>query len=646
VSDEKRIYIDVNIFCFGRVMIKKKMCAFIVIGIMVGVIFIGLTPEVDAVRGSATVKGYVRDQNNTGIPNAWIWYHNGGGDGTNTNETGYYSMSVSSGHIWVGAGADGFLQNETEIDIADGETKWVNLTLSPRPPELCTLKGYVRDSETGDGIGKEWINVWDEMGYNTWTETKSYPAGYFEVNTANGSLKVRANKEGYLGTEERVVMVDYQVTWQNFTLIYAPENSVVKGYVKDPTGMPLPNLRVGVSNHWNWGREDYTDETGYYEMNTIAGKPWLNAWEEGYYWNEIEFEIADGETKWVNITMYKELSENSTIYGYINDSAGNPIYNAKVRAYGYGKWERETWTNSSGGYEMGVVATVDLNVNLTLFVTAGKYGSNTTTFSINDGGTQQINLNLEKDSNLPEIDFNIMPTGNISTNNPTVINGIIKEKYLRECGIYLAQYKETQESQKAYVLRAFYRYTEEEEDGWGLGEELILTPTGEPDTYNFSIQWDATTEGGWVEYDGIKEYVIPSWYNLGQFNVEGKYYNNTNPTPMDGQARFNKITGEMDCINIQIGDMGMEIYPEDDPTGMFASSQRMLFFDATGQPVGEDNIMGEYFSVTNVTFEYDSKVPTEEYAALISAKDYGDSENFTVESRYYFARIFRHVKSW
>ncbi|MCG2825859.1 MAG: carboxypeptidase regulatory-like domain-containing protein, partial [Thermoplasmatales archaeon] len=618
-------------------MIKKKIYAFIVLGMMVGVMFFTIAPKIYAqdVRVDYILKGYVTDmETNETLEGIRVEVHaemDDYHDETTTNSLGYYEFYLSQGtyHISAWDNEGEYCQFWSEGPIKIDYDTWFNISLRKKPPENCILKGYVRDSETGDGIGKAWVNVWDEMGYNTWTETKSYPAGYFEVNTANGSLKVRANKENYLGTEERVVMVDYQVTWQNFTLIYAPENSVVKGYVKDlQTGMPIPNLWINVNNRWNWGRSDETDAAGYYEMSIIAGKLWLDVWKEGYYSNETEFDIAEGETKWINIIMYKELSENATICGYINDTTGNPISNARVRAYGYGDWENETWTNSMGYYTMDVVATVALNVNLTLLVTADQHGSNTTTFSVDDGETKPINLNLEKDINLPEIDFNIMPTGNISTNNPAVINGTIKEKYLRECSIYLAQYKETQGSQRAYVLRAFYRYTEEEEDGWGLEEELILTPTGEPDTYNFSMEWDATTEGGWVEYDGIKEYVIPSWYNLGQFNVEGKYYNNTNPTPRDGQASFNKITGKLDCINIH-GDMGMEIYPEDDPTSMFAPSQRMLFFDVAGQPLGGEETLGTYFSVTNVAFEYDSKVPTEEYAALIFAKDYGDSENFT-----------------
>lgn len=639
MSDEKRIYIGINIFCFRRLMIKKKICVFIVLGMLVGVMFFTIAPKIYAqdARLDYILKGYVKDkETNETLEGIRVQIYSEAGDyhyENNTDFLGYYEFHLSQGtyHISAWDNKGEYCQFWSEGPISIDYDTWLNISLRKKPPELCTLKGYVKDSETGNGIGKAGVNVWDEMGYNTWTETKSYPAGYFEVNTANGSLKVRANKEDYLGMEETVVMVDYQVTWHNFTLFYAPENSVVKGYVTDlQTGMPIPNLRVNINNRWNWGnRNCYTNEQGYYETETIAGQLWLEVWNEGYYRNETEFEIAEGETRWINITMYKELAENATIYGYINDSAGNPINNAKMRAYGYGKWERETWTNSSGGYEMSVIATADLNVNLTLLVTADQHGSNTTTFSVDDGKTKQINLNLEKDSNLPEIDFNIMPTGNISTNNPAVINGTIKEKYLRECSIYLAQYKEPQGSQKAYVMRAFYRYTEEEEDGGGLEEELILTPTGEPDTYNFSIQWDATTEGGWVEYNGIKEYVIPNWYNLGQFNVEGKYYNNTNPTPRDGQARFNKITGKLDCINIH-GDMGMEIYPEDDPTGMFAPSQRMFFFDAdTGQPGGEEHILGEYFSVTNVTFEYDPKVPTDEYATFITAGDYGNSGNFS-----------------
>lgn len=353
MSDEKRIYIGINIFCFRKAMIKKKMCAFIVIGIMVGVIFIGLTPEVDAVRGSATVKGYVRDQNNTGIPNAWIWYHNGGGDGTNTNETGYYSMSVTPGHLWVGAGANGFLQNETEIDIADGETKWVNLTLSPRPPELCTLKGYVKNSTTGIGLGSVHVSVNnDELGYNNGTD--SYPNGYFEMKTINGMLRMECRKDNYKSACAYVEMFDNQTTWQNMSLEYRPENSVVKGFVKEfKTNASVPNAWININNYRNWGRGEEADGTGYYEINTIADHLWMNVNADGYYSNETNFETAEYETKWLNITMYPVLEENAKIKGFVNETGGNNIW-ADVEVYGYGSWEKETGTDN-GYYEMDII---------------------------------------------------------------------------------------------------------------------------------------------------------------------------------------------------------------------------------------------------------------------------------------------------
>jgi len=600
-------------------MIKKKMCAFIVIGIMVGVIFIGLTPEVDAVRGSATVKGYVRDQNNTGIPNANVWAHTyDWGTGTNTGSNGYYEMSIEAGHFWVGAKADGFLQNETEIDIADGETKWVNLTLSPRPPELCILKGYVKNSTTGIGLGSVHVSVNnDELGYNNGTDT--YPNGYFEMKTINGMLKVDCGKENYKSACVYVEMFDNQTTWQNISLEYRPENSVVKGFVKEfKTNASVPNAWINIDNRRDWWGGEEAGGTGYYEINTIAGRLWVSVNADGYYSNETNFEIAEYETEWLNITMYPMLEENAKIKGFVNETGGNNIW-AKVEVYGYGSWEKETETYDNGYYERDIIP-----ANLTLFVTSYHHASNKTLFSVSAWETLWLNVSLDQDDTPPEItDIMLTLNGNVSVNNPTTINATVTEQYpdnLRECSIYLGEYKSEAHGEKDYILTTWYRYNAEGDIG-SQEKQLGLVQINDF-TYNIGATWDATAEGGWIGNTTSKEYVASGWHSWDGYRIDGQYYNSTNPTPIWGQALFSN--GKLQIIDVS----GMKLYPKDDPTGMFAPRQNIVSVDTiNGEITGREDAYN-YYSVINLTFNCNSMVPGNEYAVIIFANDYGENQGY------------------
>ena len=46
-----------------------------------------------------------------------------------------------------------------QYDITENETKWVNLTLTKKPPENSSVKGYITDSKTGDPIQIPAANV-------------------------------------------------------------------------------------------------------------------------------------------------------------------------------------------------------------------------------------------------------------------------------------------------------------------------------------------------------------------------------------------------------------------------------------------------------------------------------------------------------
>ena len=137
-------------------------------------------------------------------------------------------------------------------------------------------------------------------------------------------------------------------------------NSTVCGYIKNETDSPAPNTRVNVWSHdYEWGDHTQTNESGYYEMNTITGNLCMHVHADGYFDEHIEeFYIEDGETKWFNFTLEQKPPENSTVCGYVNDTDGTPMEGAWVSLHDTGRdrWANGTDTNSEGYYGIGIYA--------------------------------------------------------------------------------------------------------------------------------------------------------------------------------------------------------------------------------------------------------------------------------------------------
>ena len=163
------------------------------------------------------------------------------------------------------------------------------------------------------------------------------------------------------------------------------ENSTLCGYITDnDTGLPIPDARVSVTNHYGYEKQSTTNESGYYEMRIAADHYWAEATASGYEKSTAEFDIGDGEKLLVNITnspikvfnmtlkeltnLSKEIREKklppeklpaefSIINGYVIDNVtGLPIANASVRVRNEYGIEENTTTNEEGYFELKVLS--------------------------------------------------------------------------------------------------------------------------------------------------------------------------------------------------------------------------------------------------------------------------------------------------
>ena len=423
-------------------MIKRKICVFIVIIMMVGVMFIGLIPEADAhtknyepkPTENSTVQGSVEDPEENPVPNAEVglWDPvNEGWNGVMTNESGYYILYTPPGYFYFNVRKDGFMDYHSDINIGENEEMWVNVSLSLRPPEPCTLKGvvkneievplnaHVRVEEHAEGEEPTW-----------WNDTGTDENGYFEMNTISGNLEMRCDAPGYMGSSTKVSMVEGQVTWQNITLSKKPpENSRIYGWVNDTDGEPVVNANIEISNweigYWNWTN---TDANGYYSINCFAGTFDLEVRIEGTTRYKSTIKVEEEEQELFNITIE---AENSKIYGWVTSEKGNPLKDVEVMLSKMDYWNN-TYTDENGYYSMNCFAGMFwLDAYLEGYEYSGFWDPE---ISVGEGEEKKRNITLKLIPPVVE-GLTAIPETSISQNNPVTISANVTSAKLKD--VYL-----------------------------------------------------------------------------------------------------------------------------------------------------------------------------------------------------------------
>jgi len=213
----------------------------------------------------------------------------------------------------------------------------------------------------------------------------------------------------------------FRGSFVNSTSSAPPENSTIRGYITDNiTGLPIANASIRVSNYYGYRNSSLTNESGYYELKTIADHFWFDAWRYGFEENSTDFEIADEQILALNLTLETlplfnvtverlpagELQLPSerlkveklppeklstlipTLNGYVTDNVTDlPIANAHVRATNDRGFDEHVTTNENGYFEMRVIPEY-----LSIVANANGYMWNSASFDVSKKRT--INLKL------------------------------------------------------------------------------------------------------------------------------------------------------------------------------------------------------------------------------------------------------------
>jgi len=277
---------------------------------------------------TSLVQGYITDGETSdplenahvsirGRTNGWEFYENE----TTTDSYGYYSMNIPAGRFRVSAYADGYLSAESgQFWINDYETRWVNLSLGPRPEETAMIYGYITDDQTSNPIEGATIDLlWYEGQYQYYqNETISDATGYYDMHVAPGYFELDFQADGYFRVSMNELYIDDEEMLEINTALYPrpEENAMIRGYITDEeTGDPIDNARFElfwVDNEldYSYENETYTDSDGFYEINIAAGEVYHDIRKQGYdYYNPYRLDIVDFETLWMDVELQRDIFE-------------------------------------------------------------------------------------------------------------------------------------------------------------------------------------------------------------------------------------------------------------------------------------------------------------------------------------------------
>jgi len=328
---------------------------------------------------NSIIKGYITDTSSEEpIEDAYIylrWRDEFGHylyNSTDSDDQGFYQMSAATGEIRLSFHAyrhfDKYLDYQ---DLEENETLWVNISMTPYPPENSQVCGYITNSINGQPIQWADIFLWwqDEEGHSYYNETNSDLDGYYNMNIAEGEIQLDIYAYEYFSNYTNWYSIqENQTLWVNISMKpYPTENSAVCGYITDSvSGDPIHDVYVDVywkdyEGHSKWN-DTYSNSDGYYAINVAAGEIKLYVYADGYYGNYSDwYSIQENETLWVNMSMDPYPQENSLVCGYVIDSiSGEPIDDADVNIdweddEGHSKWN-DTYSNSDGYYAINVAA--------------------------------------------------------------------------------------------------------------------------------------------------------------------------------------------------------------------------------------------------------------------------------------------------
>ena len=251
---------------------------------------------------TGTVEGIVTD-NSTGalLSGVSVSISN---QGTLTNLSGAYSLTLRTGEHFIVATKTGYENYVENITVMPGQTIQHNISLIPISLgelfENGTIIGTVRNNMTDAPLANVSVTI---AGITDLTDTN----GFYNISIFEGTYNLVAVKSGYENYISNVNITANNVTVHNISM--SPfetkfANGTLTGNVTNQQGMPIAGVSISIA-----GVLANSSSSGTYNMSVTSGTHNLVATRSGYENYIAQVVITQGNTTIHNIIMETSIVE-------------------------------------------------------------------------------------------------------------------------------------------------------------------------------------------------------------------------------------------------------------------------------------------------------------------------------------------------
>ena len=553
---------------------------------------------------SATIRGYATNAT-SGLPIAAaavsasdfdLFY-----DRVLTDGSGYYEIHVVPDLLDLRATADGYGTTRTFGFLSEGQTFWWNVTLYPI---IADIVGYAVDELTGDHLPNLNVLVGDGItGYFAMTTTDA--TGYYAVRLTAVPFVIStiAGTGVYAGGFAYGNAARGGTVWLNVT-IHRVTASVRVTAVDGLSGLPVPGASVSLS--WLGLYVDFntTDANGSTVLDAPAARTVAIFGSAGGYDFAYAFvDLVPGLNN-VTLVLYRDLPTDVVLKGYVTNETAAPIWSARVEVTGYSDQDATGYTDSTGYYEMRIVAAPQW-----VLATASGLTGNSTDVAPSPGSTVWANFTLRSDPDRPVIVSLVAnPNTTVSPANPTdIVADVLEASPAWASGVLYRMVSRAGNLGTFVQLRSI------------RPEDFDIVGRG-GDRYDVSVPWDARSTGGWIQDATQAEWwPMSTAIQAGSYAIMGSWTNGS-ATADPAIAGFDQFTGQLQFVFSAAYGI---ITPGMDPLSTFQPTGVTAKYDlTTGAQSYEPPVRGAAFRLGSLRLSYDDAVPPGTYAASVSVYDH------------------------
>jgi hypothetical protein len=366
---------------------------------------------------------------------------------------------------------------------------------------------------------------------------------------------------------------------------------------------------------WYYYNGTTTDPGGNYSMFVPGGDFDVSVNAAGYHSYSGTVHVDNFTDTVFNIVLMPQMPPTTVLLkGNVTESgSGTPVSSATVRVHFADRsYQNQTMANGTGYYEIYVPSWA-------IEVTAWGPGHGPAFASTNVSGMYDLVLDLQLpvDGVQPQvISFSQVPDENISSLNPTAIDFVVDEEYLRGMSLMMLMEWNSSETYSNYTVTC----------GWTTSYDQLnprneLNPSIMGTRYIVHLLWD--TAGSWaILSDSTESFNLPCseyWDGSRNLIMMRGYYSNSSVMDVPGTAVFDSDTH---ALLVFWTDYGYQIAMPD-PTGVLKFVATVAEFSGSSLIRFENRVVAEML-VTDLSCDFFGIAPSGNYTTLLMVNGWSD----------------------